>query len=199
MTIEEIKSFFEENKDSEEVKQYLSSFSKTPSVDEIMKNPEVLKFVDQKVSLGINTFKEKTLPGLVEQEKKKLQAELNPTDTPEMQRIKELEKMLAERDKQSAYANRKSTVTKTLADKQLPAELADYLIGETDEETQNRVTVATEALDKYMTKLREEIMKGHGTTVPKDKELPANAGEPGPNATKEQWAAWTRAQMRAGK
>ena len=201
MELSEVKQFLEENKDKEEVAQYLGTLAKTPSVEDIVKMPEVLKFLDQKVSQGINTFKEKTMPGLIEQEKKKLAAELNPQDSPEMQRIKELEKQLTERDRAAAIATRKSSATKVFSEKNLPVELVDFLVADSDEETDSRINVATEALNKYVTKLKEDIMKGHETQVPKknDNETLTASGEPGPNATKEEIAAWTRKQMRQGK
>ena len=110
MTIEEIKAFLEENKEQNEVKEFLGSFVKTPTQEELIKIPEVQKIIDQRVSLGINSFKEKTLPGLIEAEKKKL------TDaqqvSPEMQRIQELEKKLAEKERSEIRGNQKNKIVK---------------------------------------------------------------------------------------
>ena len=201
MELSDVKQFLEDNKGSEEVKQFLDSLVKTPNIEEIIKNPEIMKFVDQKVSQGINTYKEKTMPGLIEQEKKKLQSELNPTDSPEMQRIKELEKQLADRDRSTAIANRKSSITKLFSEKNLPTEIVDFIVADTDEDTEKRASIVEEALGKYVTKLKEEFMKGHETVVPKknDNQTLTTSEEPGPNATKEEIAAWTRKQMRQGR
>jgi hypothetical protein len=89
MTIEEVKTFLAENKEVPEVVEFLDSFKKVPSAEELIRIPEVQKILDQKISLGINSFKEKTLPGLIEAEKKKLTESTQVS--PEMQRIQELD------------------------------------------------------------------------------------------------------------
>ena len=195
MTLEEVKAFLEENKEQNEVKEFLGSFVKTPTQEELIKIPEVQKIIDQRVSLGINSFKEKTLPGLIEAEKKKL------TDaqqvSPEMQRIQELEKKLAEKERSEIRGNQKNKIVKTFSEKNLPVDLADYLVGDTDEETDQKLATFMEAFSKYETKIREDILKGHSTVVPKDgSQAKMITKEPGPNATKEQWAEYTRAQLR---
>lgn len=195
MTIEEVKAFLEENKEQVEVKEFLAGFSKVPTQEELIKIPEVQKIIDQRVSLGINSFKEKTLPGLIEAEKKKLTESTQVS--PEMQRIQELEKKLAEKERSELRGNQKNKVVKTFSEKNLPVDIADYLVGDTDEETDQKLTTFMEAFSKYEQRIREEILKGHSTTVPKEgSQVKMVTKEPGPNATKEQWAEYTRAQLR---
>ena len=193
MTIEEVKAFLEENKEQNEVKEFLGSFVKTPTQEELIKIPEVQKIIDQRVSLGINSFKEKTLPGLIEAEKKKL------TDaqqvSPEMQRIQELEKKLAEKERSEARGNQKNKVVKTFSEKNLPVDIADYLVGDTDEETDQKLTTFMEAFSKYEQRIREDILKGHSTTVPKEKESKVKPNEPPANASREELVAFYRNQL----
>jgi hypothetical protein len=193
MTIEEIKTFLAENKEVPEVQEFLNTMIKVPSAEELVRIPEVQKVIDQKVSLGINGFKEKTLPGILETERKKIS---EPTVSPEMQRIQELEKKLAEKERTESRGNQKNKIVKSFSEKNLPIDFADYLIGDSDEETDQKLTTFMESFGKYEQKIREEILKGHSTVVPKEKESTKFTKEPGAGATKEQWAEYTRAQLR---
>lgn len=197
MTIEEIKTYLDENKEKEEVAALLNSYKLTN--EDLLKQPEFVKLFDQRVSNSIATFKEKTLPGLVEVEKKKLQAELNPTLSLEMVKIQELEKRLQEKERAELIGNQKNKVLKSFSDKGLPTDLADYLIAESDEETDKRIEAYTQLMTKYEQKIREDVLKGHSTNVPKEKMSETLSGEPGPNATQAEWAAYTKAQLRHKK
>lgn len=199
MTLDEVKQFLEENKDTDEVKQFLAGFR--PGLEEILKTPDVLKALDQRVSQGINTYKEKTLPGLVEAEKKKLIDTMNPTETPEMKLIKELQQKLADKEKAELRGSQKNKVLKVLTDKQLAefADLADLVVADNDEETDKRSAAFTDALSKYEQRIREGILKEHGTQVPKDKEKTVVSKEPAANASKAEWAAYYKEQLKNDK
>jgi hypothetical protein len=86
---------------------------------------------------------------------------------------------------------------KSFSEKNLPVDFADYLVGDSDEETDQKLSTFMESFSKYEQRIREEILKGHSTTVPKEgNQVKMVTKEPGPNATKEQWAEYTRAQLR---
>jgi uncharacterized protein YdiU (UPF0061 family) len=197
MTIEEIKAFIDENAESEEVKSFITSLVKVPGIEDILKMPDVQKEFDRKVSASIQTFKEKTLPTLVDAEKKKLQESMNPSLTPEMQRIQELEKKLAEKDNNEKLGNNKNKIAKQLADAGLPAEFADYLADLDEDQSNQKATAFLDSFSKVSQKIRDEVLKGHTNTVPQDGPVKAGStGEPGPNASKEEWANYTKAQLR---
>lgn len=71
-TIDDVKKFFTENKDSEEVKGFVNELRKDGLID-FLKSDEGYKiakpFIDSKITQAIGTFEKETLP-------KKLQAEL---------------------------------------------------------------------------------------------------------------------------
>jgi uncharacterized protein YdiU (UPF0061 family) len=197
MTIEEIKAFIDENAESEEVKSFITSLVRVPGIEDILKMPDVQKEFDRKVSASIQTFKEKTLPTLVDAEKKKLQESMNPSLTPEMQRIQELEKKLAEKDNNEKLGNNKNKIAKQLADAGLPAEFADYLADLDEDQSNQKATAFLDSFSKVSQKIRDEVLKGHTNTVPQDGPVKAGStGEPGPNASKEEWANYTKAQLR---
>ncbi|MEO4300632.1 hypothetical protein AB2R07_11470 [Staphylococcus aureus] len=77
MNIEEVKSFFEEHKDDKEVKDYLKGL-KTVSVDDVkgfLDTEEGKRFIqpelDRYHSKGLESWKEKNLEDLIEQEVRK--------------------------------------------------------------------------------------------------------------------------------
>jgi len=196
MNIEEVKAFLEENKDSEEVK---ALFKTAPlSLEEYLRLPEGQKVFDSKVSQSIATYRDKTLPGLVEAEKKKLQDSMNPSLTPEMKEIQELRKMLEDKNKSEQRANWKSKVIKILSEKGLPAELADFSLSDSEEETDAKLATLLETTSKYGQRIREEVLSGHKTNVPQpsaaDNLRKDSTGEPPAGASKEQLKDYYRAQ-----
>lgn len=94
MNLEDVKKFFEKNKDNEEVKAYLEGLKKV-SVQEVqqmlVENEELKKFFDSEkdkhFSKGLETWKQKTLPKLIDEEIKKRFPEADPKDV----KLKELE------------------------------------------------------------------------------------------------------------
>lgn len=193
MDFEEVMTWLETNKEDEKVKQLLAK----PSLEDLLKSPEGQKLFDSKVSLSINTFREKTLPQLVEAEKKKLQQELNPSQSPEMAKIKELEQRLAEKDKSEKISSQRAKAIKVLSEKGIPAELADYVITEDDEETNTRVNALIDQVSKYGQSVRESVLKGHSNVVPQPSaadNLKKDSAEPPSGASKEQLKDYYRAQ-----
>ena len=52
-----------------------------------------------------------------------------------------------------------------------------------------------EAFSKYEQRIREDILKGHSTTVPKEKEGKVKPNEPPANASREELVAFYRNQL----
>jgi hypothetical protein len=159
LTLEQIKEFIEANKESDEVKEYLQGFVKDPSVDEILgkfESDETLKKwleseKDKHFSKGLNTFKEKTMPGLIEQEITKR----NPNNkSPE---ALEVEKALAEIERWKTKTIRESVrndALKFATDNKLPSEVVDYFISlEIDDDEEG--TKSKEATMANLTKLKD--------------------------------------------
>ena len=87
--------------------------------------------LDSGIGKGVAAFKEKTLPGIIEEELKKAN---NKNKTPEQQRIEELEKKFAEAQAEVQRQNTISKYTGVLKEKGLPTELVDFVYGNgTDE------------------------------------------------------------------
>ena len=108
-------------------------------------------------------FKKEKLPGLIEEEIKKRE---NKNKTPEQL---EAEKALAEAKKlreEVAHEKMINKYSKVLADKKLPAELVDYVVGK-DEETSNK---NVEFFNGLIGKLTEQNLKDNAPKPPKEGE-----------------------------
>ena len=105
-------------------------------------------------------FKKEKLPGLIEEEIKKRN---NKDKTPEQL---EAEKALAEAKQlreEVAHEKMINKYSKVLADKKLPAELVDYVVGK-DEETSNK---NVEFFNGLIGKLTEQNLKDNAAKPPK--------------------------------
>src|SRR5689334_13182967 len=105
MTFEEIEAFLAEQKDSEEAKGFLAKIAPKPvingeTIGEFLATEEGYKLVkthkaaDERVTEAIETFKKKQAPVTEAELKRRIAEEmvkLNPQETPEQKRIRELE------------------------------------------------------------------------------------------------------------
>lgn len=167
MNIEEVKSFFEEHKDDKEVKDYLNGL-KTVSVDDVkgfLDTEEGKRFIqpelDRYHSKGLESWKEKNLEDLIEQEVRKR----NPEQSEEQKRISALEQELEKRD---AEAKREKLRSKALGKAQelnLPTSLVDRFLGDSDEDTEQNLKALKETFDKYVQKGVESKFKSSGRDV----------------------------------
>ena len=142
VTVEDFKEMLSNNK---EIKGYYTST------------------LDSKVSKGINTFKEKTLPSLVEEEIKKRS---NEGLTEDQIKLKEMEAKIKQMEQDKIKAEMSSKYSKILGEKGLSSELIDFVLGANDEITNANI----EKIDKIIsssvdTKVNEKI-KGSSYTPP---------------------------------
>ncbi|WP_157801087.1 capsid assembly scaffolding protein Gp46 family protein [Bacillus solitudinis] len=131
MNLEDIKKFLEENKDQEEVKAYVEGLSSvTPDgVTAFLDTEDGKKLLQPKLdsyfTKGLDTFKQKSMPQLIEDEI----AKRNPANkSPE---ALEVEKALAEIERWKSKTIRESVrndALKFATDNQLPSEIVDYFI-----------------------------------------------------------------------
>jgi hypothetical protein len=91
--------------------------------------------LDSFFSKGLESFKIKTLPTLIEDEISKR----NPAETPEQKRIRELEEKITRQELDKNRSNIKAEATKLLSEKGLPVSLADYLYFDTPEGARNAI------------------------------------------------------------
>ncbi|MCQ1500961.1 DUF4355 domain-containing protein [Staphylococcus aureus] len=167
MNIEEVKSFFEEHKDDKEVKDYLKGL-KTVSVDDVkgfLDTEEGERFIqpelDRYHSKGLESWKEKNLEDLIEQEVRKR----NPEQSEEQKRISALEQELEKRDAEAKREKLRSNALGKAQELNLPTSLVDRFLGDSDEDTEQNLKALKETFDKYVQKGVESKFKSSGRDV----------------------------------
>ncbi|MGZ1870654.1 DUF4355 domain-containing protein [Staphylococcus argenteus] len=167
MNIEEVKSFFEEHKDDKEVKDYLNGL-KTVSVDDVkgfLDTEEGKRFIqpelDRYHSEGLESWKEKNLEDLIEQEVRKR----NPEQSEEQKRISALEQELEKRDAEAKREKLRSNALGKAQELNLPTSLVDRFLGDSDEDTEQNLKALKETFDKYVQKGVESKFKSSGRDV----------------------------------
>lgn len=184
MDLQAVKQFIEDNKESDELKQYLQGFQ--PSVDEIKSrfdSDEVLKSwldseKDKHFNKGLGTFKEKTLPKLIEDEITKR----NPNNkTPE---ALEMEKLNAEIERLKSKTIRESVRNEALkfaSDNQLPSDIVDYFISlEKDDDEEG--TKSRESTMSHLGKLKD--VWGNHLQASVNERMKSNGFDPKVSGTK---------------
>ncbi|HID1306831.1 TPA: DUF4355 domain-containing protein [Staphylococcus aureus] len=167
MNIEEVKSFFEEHKDDKEVKDYLNGL-KTVSVDDVkgfLDTEEGKRFIqpelDRYHSKVLESWKEKNLEDLIEQEVRKR----NPEQSEEQKRISALEQELEKRDAEAKREKLRSNALGKAQELNLPTSLVDRFLGDSDEDTEQNLKALKETFDKYVQKGVESKFKSSGRDV----------------------------------
>jgi hypothetical protein len=141
LTLESVQKFLNEDDDG---KKWLNSFA------------------DQRVTNGINTFKEKSLPEILEKEI----AKRYPAETSEQKALRELKQKFEDSEKQRARETLKSKALTAASTKGLPTDLVDFFIGNDEETTTGNLSKLEEAFKAYEQKIVNEKFKQNGGTPP---------------------------------
>ncbi|PUB12617.1 DUF4355 domain-containing protein [Paenisporosarcina sp. OV554] len=135
MTLEEIKAWLLANKDNADVKTYLGELS-TPTVEGVEgfldtdAGKKVLQpRLDQNFTKGLNTWKEKNISTLVEQEL----AKRNPSKTPAEIALAELQKKFDDSEKATKKEKNMNTAIKQATAKGLPVDILDIFVSHDEE------------------------------------------------------------------
>ncbi|UOQ47746.1 DUF4355 domain-containing protein [Gracilibacillus caseinilyticus] len=169
MDLEQVKKFLEENQDQEDVKSYIEGLSEvTPDrVETFLESDEGKKLLQPKLdkyfSKGLETWKEKNLQKLVNDELNKK----NPEETPEQKRIRELEQQFETMSKEKTREALKNKALTILNDKKLPSNLVDVLVSNDEETTLSNLEQFEEVFTTQLQNAVESKLKSDGTTISK--------------------------------
>ncbi|EST12053.1 DUF4355 domain-containing protein [Sporolactobacillus laevolacticus] len=119
-------------------------------------------FADSRVTQGINTFKEKSLPEILEKEI----AKRYPAETPEQKALRELKQKFEDSEKQRDRETLKSKALTAASAKGLPTDLVDFFIGNDEETTTGNLGKLEAAFKAYEQKIVNEKFKQNGGTPP---------------------------------
>lgn len=165
MNLEEIKAFFNENKDNEEVKAFLTEL-KTPSLDDIkrfaIENDDIKTWLqsekDRHFTKGLETWKEKTLPSVLEEEIKKRY----PEETEEQRQIRELKQKIEQMEREKMRESLRAKAKDFAVEKKLPAHLVDFFIADDEEKTQGNLEYFEKAWNEAIQTAVGETFKQNG-------------------------------------
>ena len=197
MDLKEIKAFFDQNKDKDDVKQFLAGFNPLSSLTEetaakLFDDHEPLRkardsFADRRVTDGIKKYKENNFD-------KDYQERFNKEHPPKSEaekRIYDLEQKLAEKDKREIAERNKRIATQLITEKGIPIseKILDRLAGSDENETKELVQEYLSVFPAVEKKAIETVVKDHGRTV--------HQTFPSGNAlyTREQLQSMTREQV----
>jgi len=152
------------NLEAPEVKEFTSKFNPLAGVTKdnvgefVEKNDIFKSYRDSFHTKGLETWKANNLKKLVDEEI----AKVNPQETPEQKKIRELEQRLNEEAAARKKETLKNQAIKKLTEKGLPADLTDYLIGQDEEATDQALSTYEKALENFKKSVTEGILKTKG-------------------------------------
>jgi len=179
LNLESVKDFLESNKGNEDVKELLSGLNRV-ELAEVKKyldsTDDGRKFLqsekDRHFTSGLDTWKEKSLPELIKAERDKLKAELNPAETPDQKRLKELEDTIA--DQKLKEAEREQELLKErltnkakdiLSEKKLPTSLVDFFVGKDEGITTENIEAFSKVFDEAVVAEVNTRLKADGRKI----------------------------------
>ncbi len=128
--------------------------------------------LDRYFNKGLDSWKTNHLEGLVNAEVSKRY----PDETPEMKRIRELEKLLENQSKETLRKDLAIKAQDYAGELGIPAQLASFLVSETEEATRERISKFHEVYKENLNSAIVDATKGATPTVPTSKaELNTNS------------------------
>lgn len=168
MPLTQIQQLIDQNKDNQDVQNYLKGLNPiTPEgVTSFLDTEEGKKIIqprlDSYFTKGLETWKEKTLPSLLDDEiKKKF-----PDETEEQKRLRNLEDELTKERQARVKSELIAKATTLATQKGLPVDLAAYFVGQDEDTTTSNLTTLETIWQQHLQKAVEEKFKEHGRTTP---------------------------------
>ncbi|WP_425447748.1 DUF4355 domain-containing protein [Dethiothermospora halolimnae] len=141
ITLDSVKKFLEESEDGQ---KWLQSHT------------------DSKVTKGIETFKEKSLPSLLDEQVNAKIKELYPEETEEQKKLRQLEDELTNIKKEKTKESLKNKAISLANEKGLPIKLVDFFVGADEESTLKNLQSLEEVYNAAVQKAVEEKFKNNG-------------------------------------
>lgn len=166
MNLQDIKQYLTDNKDSQEVQDYLKGL-KTVSVDDVkgfLDTEEGKRFIqpelDRYHAKSLNTWKENNLEKLVNEEV----AKRNPELTEEQKRISALEQELEKRDAEAKREKLLNFALNKAQELKLPTTFVERYLGDDEETTEQNLNSLNETLESIKKDQIDNYVKANGRT-----------------------------------
>lgn len=164
MKLEDVKKFFEDNKDNEDVKGYLQGLSKITSegVTTFLDTEDGKKILqprlDSYFTKGLETWKSNNISKLIDEEVKKRFPETDPKDV----EMKKLQAQIEQMQQENLREKLKSKAVTVAGEKKLPIQLVEYLIGKDEETTLGNLKTFEEVFNGQLQTMVQEKLKDGG-------------------------------------
>lgn len=167
---DEVKSYFETNKDNDEVKNFLGGFSTLDVFKEKVNNDSNFKSYmdsakDSHFSKALETWKTNNLDKLVDEKVNQLYPKADTRDT----EVAKLKAQLDQMQKDSLHKELTNSAYKMATEKKIPNELVDYFVGQDMDSTTNNINKLAEIMASHDEAIRKEFAKDNSYTPPTDK------------------------------
>lgn len=166
-----------QNIETEEVKSALSkhfdplaSVTKDNAGELIEKHDALKSYRDSAITKAIETWKANNLSKNIEEEI----AKRFPAETEADKSLREMKERLAKLEGERNKMATINTVTKKLSEKKLPTDFADFLVGESEEETNTRLSLFESMLSSFREAAVKEVV-GENGRIPNAAAKPKNA------------------------
>lgn len=200
MQTEEFKKFILDNKDNEDLRAIVGEVF-NPTLDDALKRFEGSKdyksFVDRVQTKGIEAYMknhgeelEQKAETLAEEKLKSMQ-EKDPKDL----ELEKLRKEFESERRERLTEKNKNTTLSLLQENKLPAGFADFIVTADDEKTKERFDSFSNLMSTVIEETQKQALSGVKTDVPNNTSMGAN-GEPGADATKEEWLEYYKSQKK---
>lgn len=152
MNLEQVKAFLEDNKDNQEVTDYIKVLSQvTPeSVESFLEQKEGKKLLQPKLdkyhTKGLDSWKTNNLDKLIADKMK----ELNPAQSPEQIELAQIKQQLTQIENEKTREVLKNKALTVATEKNIPTSVIDYLIGADEESTVANLGTFETAMKSYV-------------------------------------------------
>lgn len=167
MTLEEIKAFFDQNKDNADVQSYLGELSAV-SADKVkgfLETDDGKRLLQSKLdshfTKGLETWKQNNLDALVDAKVK----ELYPEETPEQQRIRKLEQQLEEQKKAAETQILTNKAVAYASENGLPTDVVSFFLGEDEDSTIKNLDLLKEKYEAAVSARVDETFDKNGRRI----------------------------------
>lgn len=164
MELAEIKQFFTENKDNQEVKDYIKGFVTLDGVKVFLETEDgkrlLQPLLDSYHTKGLDTWKENNLENMVT-------SRYNELHPPESEEAKQLRELKTDLDKLRSENSQKELLNKALSigsEKKLPPTLVKFFLSEDEATTVSNLALFEEHIKQVEEDKAKEILGNNGYT-----------------------------------
>ena len=165
ITLDGVKKFLTDNKDG---KSSLQSHTDTE--------------VTKGIQTAIENFKKDKMPGLIDEEIDKRYPKQDPKD----KALADLQAKFAKMEADNLRKDLTNKALKTLAEKKLPSELADFVVGTDEDSTNKNLETLTNIFSNYAENVKTNFAKDSSYVPPKEEHKPTSEEQKAYDSAKAQ-------------